>query len=72
MIWAAAIIALAGLAILGWHMQRPRPRSMELMTPESCNRMTQASVRTTPLSQKGTSTQRMSASRTFLPTMVMA
>ena len=28
MIWAAAIIALAGLAILGWHMQRPRPRSM--------------------------------------------
>lgn len=28
MIWAAAIIALAGLAILGWHMQRPRLRSM--------------------------------------------
>ena len=30
MIWAAAIIALAGLAILGWHMQRPRPRSMSV------------------------------------------
>lgn len=28
MIGAAAIIALAGLAILGWHMQRPKPRSM--------------------------------------------
>ena len=28
MIWAAAIIVLAGLAILGWHMQRPRPRNM--------------------------------------------
>lgn len=28
MIWAAAIITLAGLAILAWHMQRPKPRSM--------------------------------------------
>lgn len=30
MTWSAAAIALAALAILAWHMQRPRPRNMAI------------------------------------------
>lgn len=30
MIWAAAIVILAALAVLAWHMQRPRPRAVAI------------------------------------------
>ena len=49
----------------------PAERSSELMTPESCSRMTQDSVRTTPLTQNGISTQSTSTRRTRGPTAVI-
>lgn len=50
---------------------RPTALMTELITPESCSRMTHARVRTTPLTQNGTSTHRMRTSRILGPTAVI-
>lgn len=50
---------------------KPADLSSELMTPESCSRITQESVRTTPLTQNGMSTQSTRTSRTRGPTAVI-